>query len=387
MTGCVAGKKAFRRNLPDRLEEGDEEGDIIHLPSGKKIPPKVFDRFLTIPDVLYVGEAHENLEAHRVQLEALKTFHAKFGSDIVIGMEMFKRPYQSVLDDWAAGRLNEKNLLKKTEWDGEWGFDFQLYRDLLNYAKDNKIPIIALNATRELKNKIKSKGISGLSPEEKKELPEIDLSDLYHRLYLQKIFTLHRHDKDQFEKFYDVQCFWEDYMAESISRYLTSPAGRGKKMIVFVGNGHLVYDFGIPKRVFGRTHLPYLTVYPYERRKDPEDFDPIMLADIPLEPADFLVVVPFKHLEVKHAVLGVVIDATSTNKVIIRNVHQNSPAEKAELKVNDLIIAIDGETVTELFDITYALKQKNPKDSCRLSILREGKPLDITVELFPWKYH
>jgi len=380
--GCVAAP--MRKNLPDPIKEGD----IIHLASGKKVPHSVLDKFLGLPDIVYVGETHANVEAHRTQFELLKTFYSKYGSNTVIGMEMFRRPHQPVLDDWVAGRLDEKTFLKKVGWQQEWGFDFRLYRDLWNFAREHKIPIIALNATRDWVKEINSKGLSGLSPEKKKILPQIDLSDPYHRFYLEKIFALH--SQNQFEKFYQVQCFWEDFMAESISKYLNSPAGQGKKMIVFIGNGHIIYDFGVPKRVFGRNYLPYLSVYTYDefdQEESPGDFNPVLSAEIPLQPADFLMAVSLKEIKSNHGVLGVSLELVPEKKVRIRKVYDGSPAAKAGLKEGDIITAMDGEAVTEIFDITYALKFKKDKDSCRFSIVREKTSLDIPVELFSWVFH
>ncbi len=386
LEGCVVGDRLVRKNLPGTIKGGD----IIHSASGKKVPPGVLDKFLELPDILYVGESHENSEAHRVQLELLRAFYSKYGSDVVIGMEMFKRPHQAALDNWIGGESDEKGLLKKTHWQKEWGFDFRLYAQLWNFARDNKIPLIALNASRDQVKEISSKGLDGLSPEQKNQLPEIDRSDPYHRLYLEKIFSLHNQDKDRFEKFYQVQCFWEDFMARSISEYLLSPAGAGKKMIVFIGNGHIIYDFGVPKRVFGRTHLPYLTVYTYDlpdAKDGPDYFDPVLSADIPLEPADFLMAVQTKKIKSKHGVLGVSLDVTPEKKVLIKKVHDGSPGAKAGLKDGDIITGLDGEVVSEVFDVTYALKYKKDDDTCLFSILRDDAPMDITVKLFSWKFH
>ena len=179
-------------------------------------------------------------------------------------------------------------------------------------------------------------------------------------------------------------------MAQSISEYLLSPAGTGKKMIVIIGNGHIIYDFGVPKRVFGRTHLPYLTVYTYDQtgaKDKTDDSDPVLAADIPLEPADFLKVVSTKEIKSKHGVLGVSLEMSPEKKVRIRKVYDGSPGAKAGLRAGDIITVLDGEEVAEVFDITYALKHKKDDDTCRFSILRQEVPQDINVELFSWKFH
>ena len=98
-------------------------------------------------------------------------------------------------------------------------------------------------------------------------------------------------------------------------------------------------------------------------------------------------VIPLKETEKTHGVLGMALELTPAKKVRILKVHEGSPATKAGLKEGDIVTGIDGEEVTELFDITYALKLKKTGGSCRFSILRENNPLDINVELFSWEYH
>ena len=65
-------------------------------------------------------------------------------------MEMFTRPYQPFLDQWVAGEIDENKFLEETQWDKEWGYDYNLYKDILDFAREKKIPVIALNAPKEL---------------------------------------------------------------------------------------------------------------------------------------------------------------------------------------------------------------------------------------------
>ncbi|MGH8630304.1 MAG: ChaN family lipoprotein, partial [Burkholderiales bacterium] len=64
-------------------------------------------------DVQYVllGESHDQADHHRWQLHTLGMLLALRGS-LVIGMEMFPREAQPVLDRWVAGELSEAELLR-----------------------------------------------------------------------------------------------------------------------------------------------------------------------------------------------------------------------------------------------------------------------------------
>ena len=45
-------------------------------------------------------------------------------------------------------------------------------------------------------------------------------------------------------------------MAESVAQI-----SRERKTVVLVGNGHIIYKFGIPERVYRRTQSTYRTIY------------------------------------------------------------------------------------------------------------------------------
>ena len=82
-------------------------------------------------------------------------------------MEMFSRSQQPVLDRWVAGELDEKSFLKASHWFDSWKMDFDYYRDLLLFARDRHIPIVALNAEKSLVQAIRNKPVEELSAEEK----------------------------------------------------------------------------------------------------------------------------------------------------------------------------------------------------------------------------
>jgi serine protease Do len=67
--------------------------------------------------------------------------------------------------------------------------------------------------------------------------------------------------------------------------------------------------------------------------------------------------------------------------VVVAQIEKGSPAEKAGLKVQDVILTIGGKKVTtyDLFRNEVALVK--PGSQVELRVVREGKPLDITVTL------
>ncbi len=240
-----------------------------------------------------------------------------------------------------------------------------------------------------------------MSKEERENLPEIDTTDFYHRRYLERIMKGHG-DTDMsaaFERFYLIQCVWEDVMAESILRYLSSPQGKNRKLLVFIGGGHIIYHFGVPKRVYRRNHLPYRTIATYELRDlKPDDEHPLFANDIPLQPADYVRVIKL-HKPEKKVLLGVVIQNVQDEKekkeekeeqefkVVIESVLEDSPAGKAGLKAGDIIISMDDESVSGVYDVIRHVRKKKSGDTCLIEISREGTKIFIEVTFFELKEH
>ncbi len=100
------------RNFPAEISVGD----IVHVATGEKITFSQLADSLDGARIVYVGEIHSNKESHDVQMQVLKEFYKRYGDNIAIGMEMFKRPHQDVLDKWTVGEISEKDLLSSTDW-------------------------------------------------------------------------------------------------------------------------------------------------------------------------------------------------------------------------------------------------------------------------------
>jgi uncharacterized iron-regulated protein len=390
------------RNFPAEINAGD----IVHVATGEKITFTQLADSLDGARIVYVGEVHSNRESHELELQILKEFYKRNGGNIAVGLEMFKRPHQEILDKWTGGEISEKDLLFSTDWDSEWGYDYNHYKGIMNFIRDNKIPVVALNIKREFQKKISRNGIEGLSEEERKTLPEIDTTDVYHRRYLERIMKGHGDTdvSEAFERFYLIQCVWEDVMADSISKYLSSPEGEDKKLLVFIGGGHIIYHFGVPKRVYRSNYLPYLTITTYELRDlKPEGDHPLFASDIPLQPADYVKVVELSKSKEPKVMLGVIIknlkeeteveeeqdkkEEEQKQKVVVESVREDSPAGKAGLKAGDIILSMDDESVSKVFDVIYHVRQKKAGDTCRIEILRGEEEMPVEVTFFEAKEH
>jgi uncharacterized iron-regulated protein len=365
-----------------------EEGQIVHLPTGVVVNK---DQMLDIADgatIIYVGEAHDNLNAHKVQLEILQAFHEKHPGEIAVGMEMLKRPSQAIADQWSTGELKEMEFVRT--WVEDWSNDYPYYRDILEFVREHRVPLLALRASDDWMKQVKGQPdgeSTGLEEGHNEALPDMDIEDTYHRSHIEAIYNSHPRHGQSFDEFYKVQVLWDESMAQSVYEYLTSEEGRNKKVLVFAGSQHIEHGFGIPRRVFRRLSVPYIIVLPVTIQPPSGKQHKTMkvtLPEIPLLPGDFVWMVSHDDLDGKRVYLGVMIKETEEGIKII-GLAKDSAAEKAGLKKDDIITVFDGEPIEKSSDLTYLIGLKESGDKGVVEVLREEKVLqfEVTFEAKP----
>lgn len=321
--------------------------------------------------VIYVGETHTAFADHLLQLEVLRAMAAR-PEGLAIGVEWFQKPFQSVLDDYTAGKIDEAEMLRRTGYYERWRFDYRLYRPIIRFAREKGIPIIALNASRELTSEISRVGINDLPADLRRELPDsYDVSDKAYEETLRKTFTSHPSSSDGFfQRFLEVQLTWDESMAQGVSEYLkANPAGR---MLVLAGRGHISGRSGIPNRVTRRTGLQGTVI---------ATFSP---SGNLFNEADFLVLTSEQTLP-PSGLMRVMLDERDGG-VFIQGFSADSPAQVAGVEKGDRILSINGIAIEHFADVKIAMLDESPGSEIALSVARSGlfgkeRTLDLTVTL------
>lgn len=360
-----------------------QKGEILHLATGRLLSETELLDYLARFPVVYVGESHDSLDDHAVELAVLKGLHERFPGKVAVGLEMLKRSSQPEVDRFIAGELGEKEFQKV--WLKNWN-DFSYYRDIALFARDNRIPLVALNVDDELKKALRDKGIEGLDPELAKQVPEIDADDPYHRALTDAIMGGHTKGMKNPEAFYRVQLLWDETMAQTAADYLKA-AGPDRHLVVFVGGNHVRYGIGIPRRLFRRLPVPYAIVEPYvnptlvevpeEKKMDVE------LPVLPMRSADFYWSVDYRDGESERVRLGIMMEEAGNAGVRIAGVLPGSPAERAGLQKDDVVVGMDGVEVKEPFDVSYQVGLKKVGDTGPVVVRRgdETVTLQVTYDL------
>ena len=383
--GCAVGPQmSGNPEAPYPPTRPPAVGDILHIPSGYYVSEAQMLAVATDARIVYVGETHDNPASHRLELTLLRAMAERYPGGVALGMEMFTPDQQETLDRWVSGELNEKEFLKQSRWQEQWQMDFEYYRPLLDFARERSIPVIGLNAPKSLVKSVARKDLGELGEKERQTLPELDMGDPYQGALVTAIFGGHDKGNSHLEGFRRVQTLWDEAMAESVVRYLESPPGKSRRLVVVAGGNHIRHGFGIPRRVFRRLPTSYTLIGSKELDIPEEKQDRLMDVEIPgfpMPPYDFLLFTEYEDLAMPGVKLGVLLDEAE-GKVRVKAVLPNSVAEAAGLLEGDVLVAFDGIPLEEAFDLIYEVKQKRPGDRSVLQIERDGKGQTVEVR-FP----
>jgi uncharacterized iron-regulated protein len=363
MGSCaVAGKEKESGSLPVMTP-------IVVEPAKSATLPKLMTE-LRAERLIYVGETHTAYADHLLQLEVLRAMAAR-PEGLVIGVEWFQRPFQAALDDYLAGRIDEAEMLRRTEYYDRWRFDYRLYRPIIQFAKDKGIPIIALNASRELTDEIRRVGINELPEDQRAELPDsYDFGDKAYEAILRDMFDRHQAEGRVFQRFLEVQLTWDESMAQGVADYLeTSPAGR---ILVLAGRGHIAGRSGIPNRVTRRTGLKGVVIATFA--PSGQHFNE----------ADYLILATEQSLPAA-GLMRVLLDEREGG-VYIQGFTSDSPAEAAGVEKDDRILSINGEPIEHFADVKIALLEQQPGDEIALKLQRDRllggeQTIDLKIKL------
>jgi uncharacterized iron-regulated protein len=283
----------------------DCEPFIIDLYMGEPVPQDVMLDDLSTVRIVYLGEVHTIARHHELQAEIVRGLSDR-GLKIALGMEMFSRENQPVLDRWQAGSQSLADLIMELGKD-HWT-NLQDYEKVLTLARERRIPIVGLNARDKLVRKLAHVGLDGLTESEKREIPEgvEKINPLHDRLLRLRLRVHKAFEKTSLDRIVLAQALRDETMAETVSGFMNSIDGKDRLMVVIAGGGHVNYGFGIPEGVKRRGPLPDRIVMAAEsgelvltesekRQSVPVQITHEELRFIPTPIADYLQAAPLKE--------------------------------------------------------------------------------------------
>jgi serine protease Do len=79
---------------------------------------------------------------------------------------------------------------------------------------------------------------------------------------------------------------------------------------------------------------------------------------------------------------------TPSGGALVEGVNKDGPAVNSDLKVDDVIVAVDGEKTKDTWDLQKAVSVRRPGTEVTLGVIRDKKPVDVKIKLgeMPAKY-
>ena len=228
--------------------------------------------------IILVGEHHSNISHHEAQVNVIRTLKES-GVQVAIGLEMFRSDSQQALDRWVAGDVDEEEF-QEIFYDN-WGYSWENYRVIFDYAKEEKVALIGLNVSRDISRQVSRRGFQSLSKEQKGQLSNIACRvDKEYMDYIKKAFGGHAHGQLNFTYFCEAQLVWDTVMAINALEYLNK--NPNSLVVVLTGTGHAQKN-AIPKQISKRSQAAYAVILPEikgvidSETVDKSDADYIML--------------------------------------------------------------------------------------------------------------
>lgn len=343
--------------------------------------------------VVLLGESHTDAEHHRWQLHTLAALHGR-RPDMVLGFESFPRRVQPVLDQWVNGELDAKSFLEAVEWRKVWGYDAGFYLPLFHFARQNRVPMIALNVDRALVSKVGHEGWSAIPADERAGLSDpAPAGDAYReslaRIYLYKQSLQAGGDPEadieeadiaaviesaEFARFVEAQLTWDRAMAEALAE--ARQRQPGALVVGILGRGHIEYRHGVPHQL-ADLEIPDAAVLLPIDSAEACDALPADLADAVflIEPSDRVAAAPPK------ARLGILIETTDDG-VRVKDVMEGSVGAAAAIEAGDIVVSAAGFPVAQAGELIEIVQRQAPGTWLPLTIRRDGEEIEL-VARFP----
>ena len=328
---------------------------------------------------VYVGESHNSLPIHDIQLKIIKGLYEQ-NKNMAIGMEMFSVCSQEILNQWSLGILTKEEFIRKIEWYTGWSYNYGFYEKILDFAKEKRIPVYALNVPREIIRKVRLKGWESLSEREKQLVPKPELENEDHQVLLKAMFGGGEQHPTQmktksmemaYKGLFQAQAAWDEAMA---LHAVQAVEGKDTRLVVLAGSGHLLYNLGINLRVYKRLPLPFSTVIcvPVPDNKESVRVSRSIANYIWAIPEEKRPAFPTIGLSLKKF--------EGLENLVIGRKPLTGVTRGAGFEKGDIILFVDGKPFDNINELRMYLSRFKWDEEVTFRVLRDAREVEITVK-------
>ncbi|AXJ00073.1 putative iron-regulated protein [Cyclonatronum proteinivorum] len=150
LTGCSAQKLSLADENPSH---------VFFTADGERINWQDVAETARSHDIILFGELHNNAIAHWLQHELTRSLHADTTRSLIIGMEMFEADQQIIMDEYLSGLITDRNFEEQARLWNNYATD---YRPIVQFAREQGIPVIATNIPRRYASMVFRDGLTAL---------------------------------------------------------------------------------------------------------------------------------------------------------------------------------------------------------------------------------
>jgi hypothetical protein len=108
-------------------------------------------------DLVFLSDFHALKQSQRTHLRILKKVRPS--GPIILAMECIEARYQKQIDLFVQKKISEKEFLKRIKWNEQWGFPWENYKPLFEWAQYHKVKIVGLNYLSDTKSRMKNRDV------------------------------------------------------------------------------------------------------------------------------------------------------------------------------------------------------------------------------------
>jgi uncharacterized iron-regulated protein len=214
-------------------------------------------------DVVAVGEEHHHPDIQAFALRLLQAVAQRRPQHLALAMEFLERDQQTTIDAYLAGTIEQSTLQNRLGVSAAFMRD---YFPLLDYARQQALPVIAMNIPRRIARQVAREGLEKtlqqLSHSDRDYLPVAlaAITPIYRSYFLEAVAAHHLLQGERAEFFVQASHLKDDTMAESLADFLASRPGF--TIVALAGRFHFDYGKAIPALLQQRrqhTSMPRIT--------------------------------------------------------------------------------------------------------------------------------
>ena len=261
-----------------------------------------------------------------------------------------------------------------------WGYDWDYYREIFAFARENKIPVQAVNVPRDVISAVGRKGLTNLTAEEAKYLPEgVIPSSADHLAFFKASIgdgdSSHHPTTDEgWKTMLSAQAAWDAAMGLNAAQAWKRGGNTSAIMVVLVGSGHVAYDVGIVRQVRQWFTGGIASIIPV-----PVGTNGAPPTKVRASYADFVWGV-LPESTSTYPSLGVSIREDGGNRRVSL-VEPDSPGARAGLTVGDTLVSMDGKPLPDRETLNRLMAEKGWGDKATFVVQRGGAERTLIVYL------